>query len=55
MAQFEVQAEKAASESKAAKDAKAKETKEEKERRESKVHAFGHHLVDCCKKHNCMN
>ena len=34
MAQFEVQAEKAASESKAAKDAKAKETKEEKERRE---------------------
>ena len=34
MAQFEVQAEKAASESKAAKDAKAKETKEEKEKRE---------------------
>ena len=34
MAQFEVQAEKAASESKAAKDAKTKETKEEKERRE---------------------
>ena len=33
MAQFEVQAEKAASESKAAKDAKAKETKEEKDRR----------------------
>lgn len=37
MAQFEVQAEKAASESKAAKDAKAKETKEEKERREKYV------------------
>ena len=34
MAQFEAQAEKAASESKAAKDAKAKETKEEKEKRE---------------------
>lgn len=34
MAQFEAQAEKAASESKAAKDAKVKETKEEKEKRE---------------------
>lgn len=34
MAQFEAQAEKAASESKATKDAKAKETKEEKEKRE---------------------
>ena len=34
MAQFEAQAEKAASESKAAKDAKGKETKEEKEKRE---------------------
>ena len=34
MAQFEAQAEKAASESKAAKEAKAKETKEEKEKRE---------------------
>ena len=34
MAQFEAQAEKAASESKASKDAKAKETKEEKEKRE---------------------
>ena len=34
MAQFEAQAEKAATESKAAKDAKAKETKEEKEKRE---------------------
>ena len=34
MAQFEAQAEKAASESKAAKEAKSKETKEEKEKRE---------------------
>ena len=34
MAQFEAQAEKAASESKAAKETKAKETKEEKEKRE---------------------
>ena len=34
MAQFEAQAEKAASESKAAKESKAKETKEEKEKRE---------------------
>ena len=34
MAQFEAQAEKAASESKAAKEVKAKETKEEKEKRE---------------------
>jgi len=34
MAQFEAQAEKAASESKAAKEAKAKETKEEKEKRD---------------------
>lgn len=34
MAQFEAQAEKAASESKAAKEARSKETKEEKEKRE---------------------